>query len=416
MNKLKIISAAIAFTLLAFSARSAQYYVVIGAFAKETNARKYTGYARNLYLKAYYTFNTERNLYYVHVMKTPQKEKARNLTLYLKHETGFKDAWVFTELFAPALAMSSMNETNKNPHPRYSGNSNFLLTAKEASASQNSSEKIYSREYSVASAAGTWTDWTNIDEVSYISDIKDIPSAREHLDLASEKLFTFIVETPELKTISAEIMLVNYERARKLFSFNTGEFVALRGKKKNQTITVVCDVFGYSQATRTLNLDKLSSMGDIIQNAEGVWEVRFKLERLAENEISVMYNTTFYSNATVLEPSSKKQMDELLFLMKSQSEYRILIHSHCNKGLKRDVKLPGKSKNYFDIRDPIVKKSSDRQLTKGRAEIIRAYLMDNGIAGKRIAVLGWGSLDMLVSPTSSDARINDRIEIELLEN
>lgn len=415
--RVRIISAVIVFTLLSFSVEAAQYYVVIGAFAKESNARKFTGYARNLYLEASYKFNPERNLYYVHVMKTSLKDEARKWTLYLKHEIGFKDAWICTDLPGEQNSFIPEDVTTKQRQPRYSRNENFMLSSNGPIASAKWSEKISTSENLEKSEANNWeAAWTSNDEISYISNIKNIINVKENIRLASGKLFTFVVETSERKTIPAEVMLVNYEKARKISSFKTGEYVAFRGKRRNQLLTVVCDVFGYSQETRTLNLDNPTAARDIKQNQEGVWEVRFKLKMMEKNEISVMYNTVFYQDAAVLQPSSKKQVDELLSLMKSHPEYEILIHSHCNRGSKRDIKLPGKNKSYFDIQDSLEKTASDKQLTKQRAETIRSYLVDNGIGGKRISIFGWGSMDMLVESTSPDAAINDCIEIELLED
>lgn len=404
------------FTLVILSAHAAQYSVVIGAFTKESNARKFSGYARNLYLQAYYTFSEPRNMFYVTVLKTPKEDEARNWTLYLKNETQFKDAWVFTEALGPEKILSAENITNRHSKPRYGGTINFSAKSDEILNSQNLSENYAGTSESGKTEERSTASWTNTDGISYISNIPNITATKKQIDLTAGKLFTFIVETPEAKTIPAEIMLVNYEKAKKISNFNTGAVVALRGKTKNQSVTVVCDVFGYSLSAQTINLDKLSSMKALKQNAEGVWEVRFKLKPMEENEISVMYNTTFYEDASILEPASQKQLDELLTLMRSHPEYKILIHSHCNKGTKRAIKLPATSNGYFDIDDSFEKTGSDKNLTKERAETIRAYLIGNGIQTKRIAILGWGSLEMLVSPAAPDAQINDRIEIELLAN
>ena len=77
--------------------QAAQYYVVIGSFVDESNARKFTGAVRQSFHDVSYTFNQSKKLYYVHVLRTSRKEEARKWSLYLRREKGFKDAWVLTE-------------------------------------------------------------------------------------------------------------------------------------------------------------------------------------------------------------------------------------------------------------------------------------------------------------------------------
>jgi len=420
MNKIfgmRIIGALVVCSLLSFSVRETNYFVVIGAFAKETNAEKFTGYARNLYLKAYYKFNPERNLYYVHVMETPKKDDARNWTLYLKNETRFKDAWVFTDANRVISAGDMMAQSDaRQTSARYSGNE-VLSEAEAGAVAYASTDMNVNLNYVEESRSVDLSEaWTNSDQLSYTSNLKNYIKTGQNFKLEEGEILTFTAETSDGKTIPTEVMLVDYKKAKKITGFNTGELIGLRGKTRNQTLTFVCDIFGYSVETQVLNLDKLSRARDVRQNNNGVWEVKFKLKPMKENEISILYNTVFFPDAAVLRPSSKKQLDEVLELMKAYPSYKILLHSHCNQGGKREIKLPGENNLYFDIEGAIQKSGSDKQLTKQRGETIKSYLVDNGIEGKRISVFGWGSAENLVSSSSADTAINDRIEVELLQN
>ncbi|HEX8039348.1 MAG TPA: OmpA family protein [Chryseosolibacter sp.] len=405
------------FSLVSFSGREAHYYVVIGAFAKESNAIKFTGYARNRYLDAFYKYNAERKLYYVHAMETGRKDEARNWTLYLQHEKGFRDAWVFT---SPAVVGDVsgvlLTEAPAETEARYSGNRDIPHSDYGDIASASGSDNIvnYAREHDQAS--GMEAEWTHIDGLSFLAGMKGAASVRKNAAMPGNKVLTFVVETGEGKSISTEVMMVDYRKAQKLAGFTTGDIIGLRSSKQNPSITVVCDVFGYGVETKTLNLNSLSRARDVKQNAEGVWEVRFKLKPMKENEISILYNTTFFTDAAVLEPSSKKQLDQVLSLMKANPSYKILIHSHCNKGSRRTIKLAGKGGSCFDISTSVEKTGSDKTLTKARGETIKSYLVGNGIDSKRIGVFGWGSLDNLVNPASGNAAINDRVEVELVHS
>lgn len=180
-------------------------------------------------------------------------------------------------------------------------------------------------------------------------------------------------------------------------------------------VTVVCDIFGYKEQSKTFNLDHLSRARDVEVNSEGVWEVRFKLKRLQRNDISIMYNVAFLQNAAILKPSSKNELEELLALMKSDPFYKIAIHSHCNPTGKRKVKIPSQ-KNCFDSLSTSTKVASAMRLTRIRGKMIRSFLMAHGIEKRRILVVPWGCREMLVSQESAEAEINNRIEIEVLED
>jgi outer membrane protein OmpA-like peptidoglycan-associated protein len=411
---LRILGIVVVFSLFSFSIKETHYYVVIGAFSKEANAQKFTGYARHLYLDARYQFNSERNLYYVDVMDTRRKDDARNWSLYLQHEKGFADAWVYTSLPVEARGPSLTAAEDDEPSaPRYGGSSDLSMFASAGVASARGTENIvkYERE---ASAARFDAAWTTADDVSFLTGNNRMwEAAMKSVGIAND-VFAFQARTPEGKVLPAEIMLVDYKKAKKVASFHTDEYVGLRGKKQNQSVTLVCDIFGYSVETKVVNLRNPGRARNVKQNSNGVWQVQFDLKPMKENEISILYNTNFYPNAAILEPSSKKQVDQVLSLMKAHPSYKIVIHGHCNKGPRREIQLPGNDDLFFDIGSAVAKSGSDKQLTKERAATIKAYLVANGIDQKRIDIFGWGSLDNLVSPNSADTAINDRIEVELV--
>ena len=78
------------------SLMAAEYFVVIGTFADESNARRFTSRVSQIFKDVSYSFNEEKKLYYVHVMRTSRKDEARNWSLYVRNEVGFRDAWVLT--------------------------------------------------------------------------------------------------------------------------------------------------------------------------------------------------------------------------------------------------------------------------------------------------------------------------------
>lgn len=405
----KVLALAMLFTMVSLSLTAAEYYVVIGTFANESNARKFAKTISSSFKDVTYSFNEARRLYYVHVIKTSRKEEAQNWSLYLRKEKGFRDAWVLAFPEHQQNTVASAGEVIRHT-PRFSHHPLQESPDTHVLASSSSTDNI--ARYDVLPVEDLSTRniaWTVNGDISFATGVSNF---RDEL-LRSSQRFTFIVETPEGKILPSEVMLVNFEKVKKIASFQRGEEVAIRPAKKNQMVTFVCDEFGYAMETRMFNMDHLSRGRDIEKNKDGVWEVRIKLKKLELHEISYMNKTSFYKDAAVLEPSSEMQMNDLVLIMQANPGYKVVIHTHCSPGGRRNIKLP-LDKNYFNLESAIDKPASDRQLTRMRAEVIRTYLINHGIDKKRIGIVGWGSKEPLAESTASDAHINDRTELELV--
>lgn len=384
--------------LLSVPVQAAEYFVVIGAFSNEPHAVKFANQARMYFEEVAWSYNDHKKMFYVHVMKTSRQEEAADWSLYIKQQTQFKDAWVLAHSDAEAPVYASAN--GKANQADYASDHNY--------GSPNNAHRS-----DVANAEAL--AWTASRELSYIGNINDVKSLRSKPGFAAAHMFKFIIENHIGNAIDSEVKLVDFAKVKKIASFKSGEVMAVRGTKREQVITLVCDVLGYAMETKMFNLDHLARSKDIRLNKDGVWEVRFKLKRMSVNDISFMHKTTFYQDAAVLHSSSKDEMNELLSLLMTHPGYRIVIHIHCNPAGKRDIILPGKTKNYFDLQDTEVKSGSDKKLTTARGEVIRTFLVDNGIDEDRLRVVGWGSQDLLTPATAADAAVNDRIEIELVD-
>ena len=86
---------------------AAPNYVVIGAFAKQTNAMRFTNHAkRDVKLDARFEMNRRRNLYYVYVLTTRELPVAIEEAKRLRVESEYTDTWVYkgslSDLTGPA--------------------------------------------------------------------------------------------------------------------------------------------------------------------------------------------------------------------------------------------------------------------------------------------------------------------------
>ena len=408
---IRVLALALVITLMlpASAVKAADYYVVVGAFYMESNARTFTNAVRGFFKEASYSYNENKKLYYVHVMKTSRKDEARTWTLYLKYEKGIKDAWVLTEPEVESQTFTAVDP--KHREPRYEAEMKFEAANLSSFSPQGDT---HHRSKTVSDIAQPESAWAISHDFGFIGGIKNIESFKTNFPGSSTNLFTFIVEDSHGRVIPSEVMLVNFQKARKIASFLSGETVAVKGTRPEQMVTFVCDVLGYSQETRMFNIDHLSRGKHIIQNDKGIWEIRIKLNKMEVNDIAFMNKTLFYEDAAILKPTSQAEIDELVVLMKNNPAYRIVLHSHCNSGSARKIKLPAQENSYFAIDETIEKRGSDKLLTKKRAQLVRSYLVNHGIEKKRLDMVAWGSMEMIEKPTSEDAHINDRIEVELI--
>ena len=416
----RIFSLVILLFATSYYTTAADYYVVVGTFVKESNARQYTQSIRKVFKEASYSFNSGRNVFYVHVMKTSQKERARDWSIYLRRQKVFGDAWVLTEAETFGDAVKPKN-TSGHRRARYNKDIRRDMFAYQpdvmSAARAETIEKTYSTETKDITPVVTTPDavevsWIVKDDITFTTNADKIK--RSSLSRGSSFL-TFIVEDTDGVAISADVMLVNFEKMKTLASFPSGQQIAIRPTRREQTVTVVCEVLGYAQETRMFNLDHLSREREVVQNEGGVWEVRIKLKKMQVNDVSFMNRTTFYAGASVFESSSQGQLDELFEMMEANPAYKIIVHSHCNPGDTRALKVAS-GNNFFDVENATEKSGSDKMLTKMRAEAVRDYLVSRGISKKRVGILGWGSADQLTNKAAEDSYINDRIEVELVSD
>lgn len=370
-----------------YEAQAQQYYVVIGGFAVQNNAKKFTGYARSLRYDAHYDRNTKNNLFYVYVLKTTDRTAAFAQAKQFQRETKFTDTWVFEGVLGketpvvqePVVQEPTVQETPVVQEP----------VVEEAPAEEPIEEPV-------APPA--------------------IPPSALPANLKG-KAFKFIIQTADGQPVSGSVHHVDFTRARDLGTYPAGTYVdVLPPPTGNNPMTVVCGIFGYKEVVKLVDYSNPALTEGASQDEHGAWVITYPLERMKKGDVSVMYHVAFYKDAVVMLPNSKSEIDELVSMMKANQNYKIKIHGHCNGNNSRRIIALGKDKNYFDIKGSDERKGSAKELSRLRAEAIQSYLMDNGIEKKRAEIFAWGGSNMLVSETSTTAKLNDRIEIEILED
>lgn len=72
------------------------YYIVVGAFLNKENATNLSNLIAKVDMKSYIVYNKDKELYYVHLLKTPSKADANALYYFARNLPyyDFKDAWI----------------------------------------------------------------------------------------------------------------------------------------------------------------------------------------------------------------------------------------------------------------------------------------------------------------------------------
>jgi outer membrane protein OmpA-like peptidoglycan-associated protein len=376
----------IIFVFLAANIHAQQFYVIVGAFAQESNAEKFTGYVRSLRYAAEYELNKEKNFFYVYVLRSESRADAVQQARQLQQDSEFKDAWLFS------------GHLGNSPPPQ-------KVELAEAVPPVTEPEK--------KDLPLTDTTTVSTEQAIIPPPLTSAPVVETEIK-ARGKLFKFQLQTVDGQLVHGEVHNVDYKRGRDIAVYKSDEYVdVLPPSRDNNPMSLVCGIFGYKEIVKVINYERPNDETGVIKDEKGAWVIPYQLERLKKGDVSVMYHVAFYKDAVVMLPQSKSEMDELVNMMRDNPNYRIKIHGHCNGNNTRKIIALGPGNNYFNIQGSDERNGSAKELSRLRGEAVQSYLVGNGISKGRLAVYAWGGQNMLVPETSTSAKLNDRIEIEI---
>ena len=123
----------------------------------------------------------------------------------------------------------------------------------------------------------------------------------------------------------------------------------------------------------------------------------------------------FYRDAAILRPESQHEVDRLVRLLNENPDEEIRIHGHTNgEEPGKIIKLKDPNGDFFSLENSVEDYGSAKDLSEMRANVIRSYLIKNGISEKRMSIKAWGGKKPLYSIDSDKAEANVRVEIEVL--
>ena len=109
----------------------------------------------------------------------------------------------------------------------------------------------------------------------------------------------------------------------------------------------------------------------------------------------VLKNVHFENNSSELTPSSNEELDKAVAAMNKYSQLRIEIQAHT---------------------DSVGEAGYNQSLSEKRANSVRDYMMDKGIAGNRMEAKGYGESKPIADNGTRDGRAtNRRVELKIIE-
>jgi outer membrane protein OmpA-like peptidoglycan-associated protein len=377
--------------------QSVPCYVVVGGFAIPKNAEQFTEHVLARNYPARYAFNPVRKLYYVYVLVTADPQRARQLAYRLRLESEFTGAWIYqgsldgnAAVEAHAIAAhdvemgASQLPTDYDAPGKDSGpNANIIVTTPSSATAAGPSE-VDSAMTTVA------TTLPGGDETTPVT-----PAGKE---------FIFRLTTgADNAAVSGPVYLLQ-EAGTQPKRIASDENVIIPPPTSGK-LAIVCHVVGYKLAKRVIPYENPGAAGSVI--------IPIKLVPVAQGDYIELENVRFFDHTAVFTPASEEELLQLVTLMQNP-RCRVRLYGHTHSDARGDITTLGTATNFFapDPATNVTSHGSGKELSRLRAEAVKAYLVSKGVDAARISTKGYGAQLAVYE----QATANDRIEVEILKN
>ncbi len=367
----------ICLALPSFAQNEIEHYVVIGAFAKHDNAIRWTDQANKNNFSAQYAINQARKLYYVYILRTGDKKQAFSFMLKIRLETKYKDAWVYSGTLG--------QQVTEEPKPVVEE-----PVVEEKPVEQPVVEPV-------------------IEEVPEEKPVVEEPVVEK----PKGKAFLFkLVSSKE--EVLGEVHIQESPNATQYQAFNGNEVFYLPAPRNSERAFIAgIQAPGYRPVELTVDYDNPSLLSSGT-GPKGEVIIPVELVRSKKGDYIEFNNVRFFGNSAIFQPASKIELDGLVDLMKDQPKYKILVHGHCNGKQSRNVVSKGSSQEFFETSTLNKRETvSAKELTQLRADLVKEYLVSQGIDASRIKTKAEGGKVMIYPQGGTLSGYNDRIEVEI---
>lgn len=442
-------------------------FVVIGAFAVHENAIHFTADAQKNNYPAKFEMNPNRNLYYVYVLTTPDREVAVQEALRLRTESVYFDTWVYSGGLGEFQAKEDFGSQDIDPltGERISA---IKTGPRESPVDSTRAESLRIQEERVPSAMAVRANppaqaarnpvstrrrqneqghvtvpAENVkadtlmpvqadadDERTETIAISENPSEKataapavppkrvsgEPLtgeEVEGKNFYFSLYRSDTHAVVAGEVDAIDFEKSRRMATYPANAPVKVimpAGQSKH--ISFVCQVFGYRKLQK--EFEPANPSDELYLDDKGNVVVPFELMRLQKGDIAIMYNVFFFKDAAVMRPESRYEVNNLVELLVENPDYKIRIHGHTNGNAAGKIIRMGKADNFYSLTETKVGFGSAKKLSEERALVIKQFLVKSGISADRMDIKAWGGRKPLFDKNSARAVENVRVEIEIL--
>ncbi|MEM9857107.1 MAG: OmpA family protein [Bacteroidota bacterium] len=357
-----------------------RHYVIIGAFTSENNAERLTAKAISQSLDANYARNELRGVYYVYVLGTDDRRAAYNYVAQIRQGSEYKDAWVFSGV------LDVMDDEAIYTTP---------VKQKIERKDEPEPETIETIEEDGSESVELETEDFEIEPV------KDPNLKSFYFQLVNQ-------ETGE--EVKGQVYLQKDRDDNNFEAYEGNEAIDLYkpGRDKN-TYFVTVNAPGYDLVETEV---KYNDALQIDQNGNTL--VKIPLERSRTGDYVEFNKVRFLSNSAIFTPDSKTELDAFVQLMNDNPKYKIRVHGHVNGKFNRNATIRGDSEQFFGRSEGNKEVSaSAKKLSDYRANLVKDYLVSQGISARRIKTKADGASTMLFPSSGPLSGFNDRVEIEI---
>ncbi len=381
------------------------YYVTVAAYAssQEFYAARFTNHLIKKGQDASYGFNPSKNMYFVYLNYFTTLREGVNDMLATREKGEFIDAWV--RVVSGDIVPIDPKPVVKKDEKR--NNENSTAAGVDTSSPVSSVEPKESEDPPVAEEEPT-VELVEEEIVQY-----------DTMTLKNTEVFLSLFNATNNRIVDGVVHVYDTDRARMITDAPGNEYIILPDpKSKSGKLTLIGEVFGYrkEQHELTYPLPLLDTVKNYVELMGTTLVITFPMVRYHKGDIATLYNVYFYNDAAIMMPESKPELNALLLMMKENPNYRIKLHGHTNGNYHGTIISMGPNGDFFSIGDDVKKSmGTSKKLSTERAEVIKQYLVANGISADRMEVKAWGGKRAIHDKNGANARKNVRVEVEVLQ-
>lgn len=401
-----------------------RYYVVLGTFQYAPNAERLGSKLRTQGVEPKFGRNPETKLIYVYCYAGGKEDAIQNWEQY-HAMPDFPDAWVY-HYRSPNSSMVAQQDkplsttktapTSSTPKPSSTTPTPSKVVMSEATASSKKEVKPINEETESSPKKEEPKEKPLDGRPETFQNVYETPIRETEVQYV---VYFNTFNSSSLKEVISFVDVIDGNKARKIITLPSHEYHQLRvPKASTDNIQLSTQTFGYKKLTLDFNFDKVKELvaegSDLVRMRGDTIEITMPLQRMSKGDKQIMFNVFFHNGAAIMRAQSQYEMNSLLEFMNENPKRQITLHGHTNgSGIGDLWKNP--DDEFFLITSRTIKgKGTAKDLSQERANVMKRYLIKNGINESRIKVKGWGGKQPLYDSKSYEAKHNARVEVEVV--